>query len=714
VFFQVMTSVPSTVFFSVSRRHVIWYEATGGGRAKKKAAPPSEPGAAPARSAPAAVRERVEALREELRRHERLYYVEARPQITDAEFDALMRQLIGLEAEHPDLASPDSPSRRVGGEPAEGFATVVHAETMLSLENAYSWEEAEAWLARAARVLGAEPRGFVAELKIDGLSISLRYEGGRLLRGATRGDGVRGEDVTDNVRTIRTIPLKISETTPLEIRGEVYYSKKAFDRVNAGREAEGEPLFANPRNAAAGTMRLLDSKVTAQRRLDAWLYAVVEATPLPQSQSEALGRLTALGFPVSPLWRRCETFAGVRAFVEEWHEKRHELEFETDGVVVKVDDRATQLALGATAKAPRWALAYKYPAEEATTVVRDIGVNVGRTGTLTPVAHFEPVLLAGSTVKRATLHNYEDLSRKDVRVGDTVVVEKGGDVIPKVVRVILEKRPEGARPFRMPENCPVCGDPVVREQGEVATRCVNPACPAVVREAIRHFCGRRAMNIEGLGEKLVDQLVTAALLTDVASIYALKAADLAQLERWGEKSATNLIAEIDKSKGNDASRLLFALGIRHVGEKAAKTLIGHFGSVDALGEATEDELQAVDEVGPNTATAIRAWFSHPRNRELLERLRGSGVRFDGARHARKPAGRLAGKTAVITGSLSGITREEAAERLAEAGAKIAGTVSKKTDFLVVGESAGSKLEKAKALGVRTVTWEEMQEILEKE
>jgi DNA ligase (NAD+) len=633
-----------------------------GTMAKKKAAPPSEPGAAPARSAPAAVRERVEALREELRRHERLYYVEARPQITDAEFDALMRQLIGLEAEHPDLASPDSPSRRVGGEPAEGFATVVHAETMLSLENAYSWEEAEAWLARAARVLGAEPRGFVAELKIDGLSISLRYEGGRLLRGATRGDGVRGEDVTDNVRT----------------------------------------------------MRLLDSKVTAQRRLDAWLYAVVEATPLPQSQSEALGRLTALGFPVSPLWRRCETFAGVRAFVEEWHEKRHELEFETDGVVVKVDDRATQLALGATAKAPRWALAYKYPAEEATTVVRDIGVNVGRTGTLTPVAHFEPVLLAGSTVKRATLHNYEDLSRKDVRVGDTVVVEKGGDVIPKVVRVILEKRPEGARPFRMPENCPVCGDPVVREQGEVATRCVNPACPAVVREAIRHFCGRRAMNIEGLGEKLVDQLVTAALLTDVASIYALKAADLAQLERWGEKSATNLIAEIDKSKGNDASRLLFALGIRHVGEKAAKTLIGHFGSVDALGEATEDELQAVDEVGPNTATAIRAWFSHPRNRELLERLRGSGVRFDGARHARKPAGRLAGKTAVITGSLSGITREEAAERLVEAGAKIAGSVSKKTDFVVVGESAGSKLEKAKALGVRTVTWEEMQEILEKE
>jgi DNA ligase (NAD+) len=682
--------------------------------AKKTPPPAPQEPAAPAVPATAAARARVEALRGELRRHERLYYVENSPEITDAEFDVLMRELMALEEAHPEFASPESPSRRVGGEPAEGFPTVLHAEVMLSLENAYSWEEAEAWLARATRVLGREPVGFVAELKIDGLSISLRYEDGRLVRGATRGDGARGEDVTGNVRTIRTVPLTIPKTTPLEVRGEVYYSKKAFERVNAAREEEGEPLFMNPRNAAAGTMRLLDSRVTAKRRLDAWLYAIVEATPVPESQSAVLARLKELGFPVNPHWKRCETFAEVREFVEAWREKRRGLEFETDGVVIKVDDRATQDRLGATAKSPRWALAFKYPAEEATTVVRDIGVNVGRTGTLTPVAHFDPVLLAGSTVKRATLHNYEDLSRKDVRVGDTVIIEKGGDVIPKVVRVILEKRPAGATPFQMPEKCPVCGDPVVREADEVATRCVNPACPAVVREALRHFCGRRAMNIEGLGEKLVDQLVTAGLLGDVASIYDLKASDLVELERWGEKSAANLIEEIDRSKSNDASRLLFALGIRHVGEKAAKTLIGHFGSIDALAAASEEQLQAVDEVGPNTAAALRAWFAHPRHRDLIENLRRHGVRLDGQLQARAPEGAMSGKTVVITGTLSGISREEAAERLAAAGAKVAGSVSKKTDYVVVGESAGSKLEKAKALGVATVTWEEMLEILGKE
>ncbi len=681
----------------------------------KRTAPPAAPQPpALGRPATAAARKRVEALRGQLRRHERLYYVESRPEITDAEFDRLMRELIDLEAEHPELASPDSPSRRVGGEPAEGFATVVHAEVMLSLENAYSWEEAQAWLARATRVLGREPRGFVAELKIDGLSISLRYEGGRLVRGATRGDGTRGEDVSDNVRTIRTIPLAIAESSALEVRGEVYYAKKAFERVNAGREAQGEPLFMNPRNAAAGTMRLLDSRITAKRRLDVWLYAVVEASPVPESQSVALGRLKALGFPVNPHWKKCETFDEVREFVESWHEKRRGLEFETDGVVIKVDDRSTQEELGATAKSPRWALAYKYPAQEATTVVREIGVQVGRTGTLTPVAHFDPVVLAGSTVKRATLHNYEDLARKDVRVGDTVVIEKGGDVIPKVVRVILEKRPKGARPFRMPEKCPVCGDPVVREEDEVATRCVNPACPAVVREALRHFCGRRAMNIEGLGDKLVDQLVTAGLLTDVASIYDLEASELVELERWGEKSAANLVEEIEKSKGNDASRLLFALGIRHVGEKAAKTLIGRFGSIGALAAASEDELQSVEEVGPNTAAALLAWFAHPRQRALVENLRRHGVRLDGQIQARPPEGVLTGKTVVITGTLSGITREEAAQRLGEAGAKVVGSVSKKTDYVVVGESAGSKLDKAKAVGVPVVTWEEMRKLLGKE
>ena len=658
---------------------------------------------------------RIDALREEIRRHERLYYGEGRPEITDAEFDALMRELATLEEAHPELATDDSPTRRVGGAPVEGFATVVHSRPMLSLENAYSWEEAEAWLGRAERYLGRPVEGFVAELKIDGLSLSLRYENGRLRRGATRGDGTRGDDVTPNVRTIRTIPLAIADAGPIEVRGEVYYSKKAFQKVNAAREADGEPLFANPRNAAAGTMRLLDSRITARRRLDAWLYAIVEADALPATQAETLAKLSALGFPVNPHWRRCETFAEVRAFIEEWHEKRHSLEFETDGVVVKVDDRGTQEALGSTAKSPRWALAYKYPAEEAATVVREILVNVGRTGVLTPFAEFDPVQLGGTTVRRATLHNYEDLSRKDVRAGDTVIVEKAGDVIPKIVRVVTEKRPPGAEPFRMPERCPSCGDPVVREEGEVAVRCVNPACPSVVREALTHFCGRRAMNIEGLGERLADQLVTAGLLTDVASIYDLKASDLEELERWGEKSAANLVAEIERSKGNDAWHLVYALGIRHIGEKAAKTLIEHLGTIDALAGASEEDLQAVPDVGPSTASAIRSWFSHPRHRELIERLRAHGVRFDGERRAaRAGGGPLAGKSVVLTGVLPGISREDAAERLSAAGAKVSGSVSKKTDYLVVGESPGSKLDKAASLGVKVVGWEEIRSMLEKE
>ena len=657
-------------------------------------------------------RRRVEELRSEIRRHERLYYVEDRPELTDAEFDRLMSELAELERLHPDLATPDSPTRRVGGEPAEGFATVEHSLPMLSLENAYSWDEAEAWRARLVRALGSEPDGYVAELKIDGLSISLRYEDGVLVRGATRGDGFRGEDVTDNVRTIRTIPLRLGEPETLEVRGEVFYPRSAFGKLNAEREAAGEPLFANPRNAAAGTLRLLDSRITARRGLAACLYAIAVAGKLPPTQSAALDRLKALGLPAHPHWKRLPTFAEVRSFVEEWGTAREDLDFETDGVVIKVDDRRLQEELGATAKSPRWALAYKYPPEDATTVVREISVHVGRTGVLTPVAHFDPIVLAGTTVKRATLHNYEDLARKDVRVGDTVVVEKGGDVIPKVVRVVTEKRPAESVPFAMPETCPICGDPVAREEGEVATRCVNPACPAVVREALRHFCSRRAMRIEGLGEKLVDQLVREGLLTDVASIYALTADSLAQLDRWGEKSASNLIAEIEQSRESDLSRLLFALGIRHVGEKAAGTLARRFGSLDALVQATEDDLQGVEEVGPNTAAAVVAWFSHPRHRELVERLRGHGVNFLSKEPRPAAGGPLAGKTVVITGSLPGVTRDEAARRLEAAGARIAGSVSKKTDYVVAGEAAGSKLEKAKSLGVETVSWERMLELLE--
>jgi DNA ligase (NAD+) len=583
---------------------------------------------------------------------------------------------------------------------------------MLSLENAYSWEEAQAWRARLVRALGEDPPGYVAELKIDGLSISLRYENGVLVRAATRGDGFRGDDVTANVRTIRSIPLRIRQTSPLEVRGEVFYPRTAFRRLNAEREAAGDSLFANPRNAAAGTIRLLDSRITAQRRLSAWIYSIAESRSLPATQAGTLERLSALGLPIQPHFRRCATFEEVRQFVDRWESTRADLDFETDGVVVKVDDRRLQQELGATAKSPRWAIAYKYRAEEAATVVREISVQVGRTGTLTPVAHFDPIVLAGTTVQRATLHNYEDLARKDVRVGDTVIVEKGGDVIPKVVRVVLEKRSPKSVRFAMPVRCPVCGDAIVREAGEVAARCVNPSCPAVVREAITHFCSRRAMKIEGLGEKLVDQLVSEGLLSDVASIYELSAEDLARLDRWGEKSAANLIGEIERSKDNDLARLLFALGIRHVGERAAATLARRFGSLDALVAAGEEELQSVEEVGPNTAAAVVAWFSRPRHRELVEKLRRYGVNSLSRESRPTAAGPLSERTVVITGTLSGVTREEAARRLGAAGAKVASSVSRKTDYLLAGEAAGSKLEKANALGVRTVTWEEMLEILE--
>ena len=654
---------------------------------------------------------RAEELRAEILRHERLYYVDSRPEITDAEFDRLMSELASIEALHPDLATADSPTRRVGGESAEGFATVEHAIPILSLENAYSWEEAEAWRARILRALGKEPPGYVAELKIDGLSISLRYEEGVLARAATRGDGFRGEDVTDNVRTIRSIPLRIPESAPLEARGEIFYPRSAFRKLNADREAAGEPLFANARNAASGTIRLLASRVTAKRGLAAWMYSIVESRNPPSTQAGALERLQTLGFPTQPHWRRCSTFEEVREVVTAWESERADLDFETDGVVIKVDDRGLQAELGSTSKSPRWALAFKYPAEEKTTVVRGISVQVGRTGTLTPVAHFDPIVLAGTTVKRATLHNYEDLARKDVRVGDTVVVEKGGDVIPKVVRVLPEMRPSDSVPFTMPATCPVCGDPVVREAGEVATRCVNPACPAMVRESLRHFCSRRAMRIEGLGEKLVDQLVREGLLSDVASIYALSADDLTRLERWGEKSAANLLGEIERSKENDLSRLLFALGIRHVGEKAAATLARRFGSLDDLIAAGENDLEAVDEVGPNTAAAIRAWFSHPSRRELVEKLRSRGVNFLSRQTRPAANGPLAGKAVVITGTLPDVAREEASRRLEAAGAKISGSVSKKTAYVLAGEAAGSKLEKAKALGVPTVSWDEMLEIL---
>ncbi len=663
---------------------------------------------------------RAAELRETIGRHARLYYVEDRPEIADAEYDRLVSELVAIEEAHPELVTADSPTQRVGGTPVPSLPSVRHEIPLLSLENAYSPEELKAWADRVVDRLGRTPE-FVCELKIDGLSVSLVYEGGRLARAATRGDGTTGEDVTPNVRTIHAVPLelkkkislKVNIPAVLEVRGEVYMSKASFARLNAAREEAGEPLFANPRNSAAGSLRLLDAKITASRRLSAFLYSIArwEGPAEPQKQSQSLLLLEEISFPVNPHRTVVSDVDGILGFLEEWREKRHTMPFETDGVVVKVDAVQDQRRLGQTAKFPRWAIAYKYPPEEATTVVTDIVVQVGRTGVLTPVAEFTPVLLAGSTVRRATLHNMEDLAKKDVRVGDTVAVEKGGDVIPKVTRVLLEKRPRAAKSFALPERCPACGERVVQREGEVAIRCVNPGCPAQIAESLRHFVTRRAMDVEGLGDERIEQLREAGLLKDVASLYGLTASELAPLERWGEKSAANVIAEIERSKDAGLSRLLFGLGIRQVGEKTAKILAGRFLSMDALLSADEEALTSIPEVGPETARGILDWFAHPPNRNLLKKLGRAGVRMTEESGPSGPGGALFGGIFVLTGTLPRRTRDDAAAEIESAGGKVSGSVSKKTTAVIAGEEAGSKLEKAKALGVAVWTEDDLDRAL---
>ena len=661
---------------------------------------------------------RAAELRAEIRRHERLYYVEDRPEITDAEFDALMRELKGLEAAHPELVTPDSPTQRVGGAPVSELPGVRHEVPLLSLENAYDEEELKAWLTRVSDRLDGRTPGIVCELKIDGLSVSIVYENGVLVRAATRGDGTTGEDVTPNVKTIRSVPLTLLRPAPrlLEVRGEVYLPKPSFRALNEAREEAGEPLFANPRNAAAGSLRLLDARITASRRLDAFLYAAArwDGEDPPGTQEEALRRLERLGFKVSPYWTKVDgTFEEIWKFLHRVRLMRTggDLKFETDGVVLKVNGLADQKRLGATAKSPRWALAYKFPPEEATTVVTDIVVQVGRTGVLTPVAEFEPVLLAGTTVKRATLHNMEDLSRKDVRVGDTVAVEKGGDVIPKVTRVLLDKRPARAPEFVLPPTCPSCGEKVVKAEGSVALRCVNPSCPAQAKEAIRHYVSRRAMDVEGLGDERIDQLLAAKLISDVASLYDLAGADLAALERWGEKSAANVLAQLVKSKEAGLARLLFGLGIRQVGEKTAKVLARRFGSMEALAVASEEELTTVPEIGPETARGIRDWFGNGRSRGLLTKLRRHGIRMTESPAAPAGEGPLSGGVFVLTGTLARRTRDEATAAIEAAGGKVTSSVSKKTTAMIAGEEAGSKLDKARTLGVPVWSEEDLEKAL---
>jgi DNA ligase (NAD+) len=651
---------------------------------------------------------KVEQLRSQIRRHEELYYVHDTPEISDAEFDALMRELQEIEAQHPDLVTSDSPTQRVGGRPIEGFATVEHLVPMLSLDNAFDEEELRAFDDRVRRGLDTtEPVAYVAELKIDGLSIALTYEDGHLVRGATRGDGIRGEDVTVNVRTIRALPLSLRQRPAgrVEVRGEVYLPRRMFERINEERAQTGEPLFANPRNAAAGAMRNLDPALVAKRGLSAWTYQLITASrgDVAATHAATLERLTALGLPVEPHWARCEDVNGILTFCETWREQRHKLQFETDGVVVKLDRVALREQLGATSKFPRWATAFKFPAQQATTLLKKIEVNIGRTGAATPFAILEPVFVGGSTVSMATLHNPEDLARKDIREQDTVIVEKAGDVIPRVVGPVLSKRPADSRPWQMPTTCPVCLSGLIKAPDEVVWRCENASCPAKLKRSLEHFASRAAMNIEGLGESLIDQLVERRLVKDVADLYDLDALTLENLERMGKKSAAKLLAQIGRSKSNELWRLLNGLGIRHVGERGAQVLVEHFGSIDALVEASLQDLQQVREVGPVLAASVRAWLDQGANRTLLDRLAKAGVRTQAARRAQPPGLQLfAGQTFVITGTLEAMSRDEAQQHIERLGGKVTGSVSRKTTYVVVGSDAGSKLEKARALGVETL------------
>ncbi len=655
-------------------------------------------------------RQEIEHLRTELERHNRLYYTEASPEISDYDFDQMMRRLQALEAEHPELDDPNSPSKRVGGEPVGEFKTVVHDPPMLSIENAYSIDELHEWDGRVRRGLGRDTVEYEAELKIDGVSIDLLYENGLLVRGATRGDGVRGDDVTSNVRTVRALPLKIEpKFDRLEVRGEIYIAKSDFAKYNEQLEEAGEETLANPRNAAAGALRQKDSKQAAQKRLSAYLYHLVRAGELEiESQSHAYELLQDLGLPLNP--QRCvaPSIDGVIAFIEEWHAKRHDLHFEIDGIVVKVNQREDQLELGTTSKFPRWAVAFKYPPEAAKTVVRAIRYYVGRTGAVTPVAQFDEVPLAGTKVTNASLHNFDELARKDVRVGDTITVEKGGDIIPKVVEV-LEHAP-GSESVVPPAHCPTCGEPLHRFEGEVAIRCINLSCPDIVLQSITHFGSRKAMDIEGLGEETVTAMIAAGLVHDYASIYQLTEDKVAALERKGQKSAKKLIDNIEQSKTKELSRLIFALGIRFVGERAAKVLADRFQSLEALMNATVEELLLVNEVGPKLAESITFYFSVPANRERIEKMKQLGL---APTHVATATGnRLAGKSVVVTGTLQRFSRDEIHKIIEREGGKASGSVSSKTSYLVAGESAGSKLEKAKSLGVPVLTEDEFLALVE--
>lgn len=643
----------------------------------------------------------IEALREQIRHHEYLYHVTDTPEITDAAFDKLMRQLQALEAEHPDLVTPDSPTQRVGGKPREGFSKVAHSSPMLSLDNAFGEDELRAFDQRVKGLLGDEPYSYVAELKLDGLSMAVHYREGKLVQALTRGDGLLGEEVTENARTIRSIPLRLKGShADWEARGEVVLNRKAFEKLNADREAAGAPRFANPRNAAAGSLRILDPKITAARQLDYFVYFLFsQGKTALSTQSEALKKLDELGFKVNPKRKHCRNIDELLEFCRECEEQRDKLPFEIDGVVAKVDSVAQQDRLGWTAKFPRWAIAYKFAARQEETVVEDIVVNVGRTGALTPGAVLRPVIVGGVTVSMSTLHNEDEIARLGLEIGDTVLVERAGDVIPKVVRVVSQGA--GRRPFHMPKTCPVCGGDVVRAEGEAVTRCINTNCPARIKESILHFAARGVMDIDGMGDALVNQLVESGLVKNVADIYRLTLDDLLKLERMGKKSAEKILANINASRAKPLPRILNGLGIPFVGERTGQLLADSFGDLDKIANATEEELQRAEEVGPKVSESIHRFFQERHNRDLIERFREEGFHFHHTA-ARKAGGPLVGLTFVLTGTFPTLSREDAKARIEAAGGKVASAVSRKTNYVVAGEEAGSKLDKATALGVEVI------------
>ena len=647
---------------------------------------------------------RIKELSAKIREHDYKYYALSQPSISDQEYDALMRELADLENQFPDLRTPDSPTQRVGGEPTKEFPTVTHSVPMLSLANTYSEEELVDFDRRVSSLLHKEPYRYVAELKIDGVAISLRYENGLFVQGATRGDGVQGDEITNNLRTVRSIPLRVAAKPGLanfEVRGEIYMQKKDFEKMNEERELAGEKLFVNARNSTSGTLKLQDPKIVAARRLNMFAYFLRSEDVDLKNHSENLKLLKAMGFVVNEHIRICNTIGDVKKFCDEWEERREDLPYDIDGVVVKVDSLRQQESLGAVAKSPRWAIAYKFPAQKMETILKDITLQVGRIGTITPVAELQPVFVGGTTVSRATLHNEDYIKELDLRIGDMVVVEKGGDVIPKVSGVNKSKRPKDAKPFTMPKTCPVCGSKIFRPEGEAAYYCDNSECPAQIRGRIEHFAHRGAMDIEGLGEAMIDLLVRSELIHNAADVYGLKKSQLVPLERMGEKSAQNLVEAIEKSKKQPFQKVVFALGIRYAGAGVAKLLADSFGSIEKLQEASLEELEAVEGVGPRIAESVYRFFREKHAKSLVKRLQQAGVTMKSSRPKASSAA-FAGKTFVLTGGLESMTREEAKEKIEARGGKVTGSVSAKTDFVVVGTDAGSKLDKARELGIKTL------------